>query len=79
MHPFEGMVIIAKSEKDPDKKFDKLDKLAQYIYPKPKALEVSDPGGEPLGTGASEALEKLKTIAEKAHNERRQKARGENG
>lgn len=38
---FEGMVILASEEEDPDKRFDKLDRLAQYLYPKPKSVEVT--------------------------------------
>lgn len=44
--PFEGMVIIAVNEKVPDKKFDKLKEIAQYVYPKRKAIEHSTEGSE---------------------------------
>ena len=42
LHPFEGMVLLAKAEADPDKKFDKLEKIAQYVHPKRKAMEISN-------------------------------------
>lgn len=53
IHPFEGMVILAKEEKDPDKKFDKLERIAQYVHPKRKAVEVSGGDGEAIDVGLS--------------------------
>lgn len=50
--------------------------LLQYIYPKRKALEVSDPGGEPLGSGSSDALEKFKESTLKVFKERQEKVSG---
>lgn len=44
---FESMVILAASEKIPDKKFEKMVELAPYLYAKRKAVEVSnDPEGD---------------------------------
>lgn len=40
--PFEGMVIIASQEKDLLNKFQMLKEIAQYLYPKRKAIEVSN-------------------------------------
>jgi len=43
---FEGMVMIAAQDPDPDRKFEKLEKIAQYLYPKRKAIEATlDPEG----------------------------------
>lgn len=41
LNVFEAMVEIAASETIKDKKFDKLIRLAEYIYPKRKSLEHS--------------------------------------
>lgn len=38
---FEGMVIIAVETHDPGKKFDRLARIAEYLYPKRKAIEHS--------------------------------------
>lgn len=37
---FEAMVMLAVAELDPDKKYDKLEKLAPYLYAKRKDLNV---------------------------------------
>lgn len=49
-NPFEGMVILAVAEKDPHRKFDKLERIANFVYAKPKAIELS---GEVQTTGPS--------------------------
>lgn len=38
---FESMVILAVEEHNKDKKFDRLKEIAQYLYPKRKAVEHS--------------------------------------
>jgi len=38
---FESMVILAVQEPDESKKFERLREIAQYLYPKRKAIEVS--------------------------------------
>jgi len=38
-NPFEGMVMIAMRETDQDKQFDKFERIAQYVFPKRKAIE----------------------------------------
>lgn len=40
-NPFEGMVILAMAEMDPDKKFNKYERIANFVYAKPKAIEHS--------------------------------------
>ncbi len=37
---FLRMLELAKQEEDPEKQFHKLDRLAQYLYAKPKETEV---------------------------------------
>ena len=39
---FESLVKIAAAEKDVDEKFDKLLKLAPYLYAQRKSMEVSN-------------------------------------
>lgn len=38
---FEAMVMIVVNDPDPDKKFDKLEKIAKYLYPTRKAIDLS--------------------------------------
>lgn len=38
--PFEGMVILAATESDPDKKFERLKEIAPYLYAKRKQVDV---------------------------------------
>ncbi len=38
---FEGMVMLAVAEVNKDKKFDRLCKIAEYLYPKRKSIEHS--------------------------------------
>lgn len=39
---FESLIVIAKAETDTDKRFDKLLKLAPYLYAQRKSMEVSN-------------------------------------
>jgi len=39
---FEGMVILTINEEDTYEKFNRLKELAQYLYPKRKAVEMSN-------------------------------------
>lgn len=61
----------------PEKQAEVLLELMSYLYPKRKAIEVSEPGGEPVGTRANEALQAIKDAAVKTFNERKQGARGD--
>lgn len=38
---FEAMVLLVTTEPDPEKKFMRLQTIAQYLYPKRKAVEVT--------------------------------------
>lgn len=38
---FEAMVIIIANDPDPDKRFDKLERVAKYLYPTRKAIDLS--------------------------------------
>lgn len=67
---FEGLIMLCKSA-DGSVRFSALKECAQYLYPKRKALEVSDPGGEPLGSKNSKALEELKALHQASANERK--------
>lgn len=41
LDPFAAMVELAVTETNRDKKFDRLKEIAQYLYPKRKAVEHS--------------------------------------
>lgn len=41
LNVFEGMIQIAIEDKDPDTRFDKLERIAPYLYPKRKSLDIS--------------------------------------
>ncbi len=41
LKPFEALVRALNDIDDPVKKFDSLEKVCQYLYPKRKALELS--------------------------------------
>lgn len=48
--PLEEMFMIAKDiEEDKSARLQALKELANYIYPKRKAIELSGPDGEPIG------------------------------
>lgn len=49
--------------------------LLDFIYPKKKAVEVSEPGGDALGAKASDTLEKIFNGSASALSERKAKAR----
>lgn len=55
--PFEGMVIIAMETHDPGKRFDRFSKIAEYLYPKRKAIEHSGEIGQPEPAIREESLE----------------------
>jgi hypothetical protein len=70
--PFEGMVILAMAEVDPDKQFDKLERIAQYVIPKCKAIEISENPDAPIGGAlADKHLAKVKELHLLASKERK--------
>lgn len=56
---FEAMVVLACEEKDKDKKFYRLSVIAEYLYAKRKAVEVSEDPDRPLSASPKTAEERL--------------------
>ncbi len=48
LHPFVEMILNYKLVDDPIKKFDMAERIAQYVYPKRKAVELTGSEGEPV-------------------------------
>ena len=52
--PIEGMVLIAQDDKNrPELRGRMFAELAQYVYPKLRAIELSGPGGGPVELNVS--------------------------
>lgn len=61
---FEAMMNLAKNAEDVNVRMRMLSELAQYLYPKRKAIEVSQQNVNPLeGLTDQEKLEKIELMA----------------
>ncbi len=62
VHPFEAMILIAIAETDKHRQFEMWERIAQYVHPKRKALEVAGNNGEPISVEVKDAKHKEELI-----------------